>query len=201
MGGMLRPSILCAAGGRCNYRMAESVRATVFLHELAHLRCGDLWIDWVWSALLAIHWFNPILWLARGRFRVDREISRDRMVLLVAGVSEANRYGRTLIRLIEQVSRPRESAGVLAIVGDKRALRRRVAMIARYDGRRSIWGLLAVVAVASIGLTGARGQEKSSKRPRPAGVGARHAAAGAHADNVPTTENERRQRKLVINGL
>lgn len=83
----------------------------VFLHELAHVRCRDVAMNWLLAILQAIHWFNPIIWFAFARLRSDREICRDAMVLKITAADDtddatatANAYGRTLLMLAERVS-------------------------------------------------------------------------------------------------
>jgi beta-lactamase regulating signal transducer with metallopeptidase domain len=36
----------------------------VFLHELAHLKRHDIALNWLFAGAQALHWFNPLVWLA-----------------------------------------------------------------------------------------------------------------------------------------
>ena len=47
------------------------------LHEMLHIRGGDIWISWLWAVGLAVHWFNPLLWWAGVRMANDRELACD----------------------------------------------------------------------------------------------------------------------------
>ncbi len=49
----------------------------IFLHELAHIKRGDLALTWLVALLQVLHWFNPVLWLAWGCMRADRELATD----------------------------------------------------------------------------------------------------------------------------
>ena len=52
-------------------------RSAVAAHETAHLRRGDhCWklLGWL---LLALHWFNPLVWLAYVLFCRDVELACD----------------------------------------------------------------------------------------------------------------------------
>ncbi|QDT45240.1 Regulatory protein BlaR1 [Gimesia alba] len=53
----------------------------IMLHELAHLKKRDLWVNWCLFGLRLLHWWNPLYWLAATRFSSLREQSRDAMVL------------------------------------------------------------------------------------------------------------------------
>lgn len=44
----------------------------VFLHELAHVRRGDVPTNWLMALLQIVHWFNPAIWFALSRMRADR---------------------------------------------------------------------------------------------------------------------------------
>ena len=97
--GVLRPRLLLPAGAARDLSPAQL--RLVFLHELAHLKCRDIAMDWLWAILLALHWFNPLLWLAQQRAcRADRELARDAMVLAITGPAEAESYGQTILRLV-----------------------------------------------------------------------------------------------------
>ncbi len=131
--GVLRPRLLLPAGAARDLSPAQL--RLVFLHELAHLKCRDIAMDWLWAILLALHWFNPLLWLARRRCRADRELARDAMVLAITGPAEAESYGQTILRLVAAARiRPLSFCpGILGIVDARADLRRRIAMIARYN--------------------------------------------------------------------
>lgn len=68
----------------------------VLLHELAHLKRGDLWLHAAAMALQIIYWFNPLLALARRQIQHVREICCD---LTVAGElrEETGGYRDTLL--------------------------------------------------------------------------------------------------------
>ena len=59
---------------------AERVRS-VLLHEVAHLRRRDAWTQAVAQAALAVHWPNPLAWVAYRRFLAAREQACDDAVL------------------------------------------------------------------------------------------------------------------------
>ena len=58
----------------------ERIR-TVLLHELAHVRRRDCLTQWIAEIAHILHWFNPLVWLAVCRMRLDRERACDDMVL------------------------------------------------------------------------------------------------------------------------
>jgi beta-lactamase regulating signal transducer with metallopeptidase domain len=53
----------------------------VLAHELAHIRRGDWAVQMLAELLRAFLWFNPLVWLACRRLRVESEYACDDMVL------------------------------------------------------------------------------------------------------------------------
>ncbi|UCG50863.1 MAG: M56 family metallopeptidase [Candidatus Latescibacterota bacterium] len=68
----------------------------VLLHEMAHLKRGDLWLHGLCLLLQIVYWFNPFLILARKQIQHVREICCD---LTVADLlrEKTTRYRQTLL--------------------------------------------------------------------------------------------------------
>jgi len=77
--GFLRPRLLLPSGllDRFNDRELRFI----LLHELAHVRRGDVIVNWIASLLKLLHWFNPVLLLAFHRMKADRELACDELAL------------------------------------------------------------------------------------------------------------------------
>lgn len=76
--GALRPKLLLPTDLT---ELSDSQLQLIMLHELAHLKRRDLWVNWCLFGLKLLHWWNPLYWLAATRFGSLREQSRDAMVL------------------------------------------------------------------------------------------------------------------------
>lgn len=96
--GAARPIIMLPSD--CGDWPAARLRV-VLLHELAHIKR----LDWFSQALAdlacAIHWFNPLAWIAVRRMRVERELACDDAVLR-AGASPVD-YADELLRFASKV--------------------------------------------------------------------------------------------------
>lgn len=70
----------------------EAKRRLVLLHELSHVRRLDHWTQWLARIACALHWWNPLVWFASARMRLDRERACDDRVLALGcaplGVAE-----------------------------------------------------------------------------------------------------------------
>ncbi|HUR58770.1 MAG TPA: M56 family metallopeptidase [Opitutaceae bacterium] len=191
--GLFRPRLLLPHGFRETF--SDDELRFVFLHELAHLRRRDLLLNGVVTALQIVHWFNPLVWLAFARWRVDREIACDALALSAAGADAARHYGRTMLRLLEKISVRAPQPALLGILESPRQLRRRMRMIAAYTPARhplaaiTIMSALAAVALTDAETIGSGGAEVIPPA-KPVVVAATPAPAARHRLSTVTLEGE-----------
>ena len=96
----------------------------VLAHELAHVQRRD-WILQIGSELLRIAcWFNPLVWYAASRLRLESERACDDAVVNL-GVSGRD-YAQHLLELARQFGRARDIYPAVAIVPRPSSLERRV---------------------------------------------------------------------------
>lgn len=88
-------------------------RLAVLLHELAHFRRGDIITHYISQLACAIHWFNPLVWLAARRLRAESERACDDLVL-TAG-TRASEYVGHLIDIVRNAGAARTPAVALAM--------------------------------------------------------------------------------------
>ena len=119
----------------------------VLAHEQTHLRH----LDHIWSALrclcLALHWFNPLVWIAVKVSRTDSELACDEGALERLGDENREAYGKVLIRM----SRGKNGNLLLTattMTADKRTLYARVKAIAKKPR-------ILAAAVVLLGITAA----------------------------------------------
>jgi hypothetical protein len=157
----------------------------ILLHELAHLHRHDILVSVIASGLQILHWFNPLVSYGLVRMRADRELACDGLALSLLHPHEASAYGRTVIRLIEQLIRPRPRLLLAGFLGDRARIKERVAMISLFRKETYQWSPLAlvlVVLVGCIGLTNGRaGDPRAEAQPAAVQPSERHEAPEALA--------------------
>ena len=145
--GLLRPRIVLPYDFLTRYTPQE--QALALRHERIHHRRGDLWWTLVALGLLALHWFNPLAWLAFRAFRVDQELACDAAVLADAPRETRHAYG---LALVKSASRP----GLLAAcpLNSADQLKGRLKMLNhhRHDRLRSLAGGLVIAGTFTAGL-------------------------------------------------
>ncbi|HWL51904.1 MAG TPA: M56 family metallopeptidase [Chthoniobacteraceae bacterium] len=163
--GWLRPRLLLPRSYA--ETMPPQTLEAIFLHELAHLRAGDLLIGWLFTLVRAIHWFNPFAHLtlrAWNRFR-EEVADGDAIEWLRPRHSEPGElYGEALLSALRHAHRPLPlPGGVLALGENVSTLKHRMTMILQHSARRSsrpVVGLLVtVLLIAGIHLDFSHAQE------------------------------------------
>jgi bla regulator protein BlaR1 len=147
--GFIRPRLLLPVGLTRSFSPAEL--RYVFLHELGHVKRGDIPMNWLMTLTLMLHWFNPLAWYACSRMRMERELACDALALEQAREAENRPYGRTMIKLLEGFSRSAVAPGLVGILENKTQMKRRISMIAKFK-RTNQWSGVAVAALASLAL-------------------------------------------------
>lgn len=119
----------------------------ILLHELTHLKRCDILVNWSVIFLGALHWFNPLAWLAFRELRADQELACDAAVLARISADERRRYGLTLLKLLEQFTNPGPCPGLASFITHKPLIQRRINMITRFQpgGRIALAGSLALL--------------------------------------------------------
>jgi len=106
--GLFRPAVLMPADA--DHWPAERLRI-VLLHELAHVKRRDCLTHMLAQVSCALHWFNPLAWVAAQHARTERERACDDLVL--AAGTHGPDYADQLIE-IARVMRAGRFPAVLA---------------------------------------------------------------------------------------
>ena len=89
--GFVKPKILIPMG------MSNQNRRYILAHERTHLDKGDHWIKMIGFLGLALHWFNPLVWVAYICLCKDIEMACDEQVVRFMEVEERKSYSAALL--------------------------------------------------------------------------------------------------------
>ena len=93
--GIIRPGIYLPTD------LPEYEREYLIEHERTHIKRGDLIFKAAAVAALAVHWFNPLVWIAFVLFCRDMEMSCDEIVLEKLGDGIRKNYSLSLVTLAQ----------------------------------------------------------------------------------------------------
>ncbi|MFT5107177.1 MAG: beta-lactamase regulating signal transducer with metallopeptidase domain [Pseudoalteromonas tetraodonis] len=134
----------------------------ILRHELMHIRRGDLMMNALLCGLLALHWFNPLLWFAFFRVRTDREAACDAQVLDGATAPRRAAYAQTLLKMETAFPPSGMCLGFVGILQRQSALRERIqAIVSQPQSSRFAKAATALC----IGLLIAAGVVKADEAP------------------------------------
>ena len=140
--------------------MDEGTAAYVIAHEHAHLARRDHWWKVLGYLVLALHWFNPLVWVAYILFCRDIELACDEKV--VKGLDGAARadYSQALL----SCAAPRRAVAACPLAFGEGNIKMRVKSALHYK-KPAFWvaaaAVLAVVIVAVCFLTNPRSERGS----------------------------------------
>ncbi len=80
----------------------EKSAAMIFLHELTHLKRGDLIYKWLTLLVNAVHWFNPFAYLLSANVGEACEVSCDMAVTKNMDENEISLYMKTILDLADR---------------------------------------------------------------------------------------------------
>ena len=125
-------------------------RDAVALHEMAHLRRDDARTQLLAQVAVALHWPNPLAWLAYRRFLLEREHACDDAVL--RGGTAPSAYAGHLVEIARGVRRGRLALSAVSPMARPSHLEGRVLTILDGRPRRPAPGRASLVAVVALGL-------------------------------------------------
>ncbi len=140
--------------------MDEGTAAYVIAHECAHLARRDHWWKVLGYLVLALHWFNPLVWVAYILFCRDIELACDEKV--VRGLDGAARadYSQALL----SCAAPKRAVAACPLAFGEGNIKTRVKSALHYK-KPAFWvaaaAVLAVVIMAVCFLTNPRSERGS----------------------------------------
>ena len=137
--GIVRPRIYLPSA------LDETQRGSVLSHERAHLARRDHWWKPLGFALLAVYWFNPLLWLAYTLLCRDIELACDERVLRGMDAGQVKDYSSALLAC----SVPRRMLAACPLAFGEVGVGARVKNALRYK-KPAFWVVAASVTVCIV---------------------------------------------------
>ncbi len=110
--GLLRPTIVVP--NDLAPTLGSGHLRTLLLHQLAHVKRDDLWVNLVQNVATVLYFYNPFLWLANRAIRRLRDQVADQTVL--DSVSGEHRwYSRRLADVADLTGRPAARLGLIGL--------------------------------------------------------------------------------------
>lgn len=157
--GLFRPAVYVTEEAAASPAMLRHVLA----HELTHYNHRDHLWSVLRGAALAVHWWNPLVWVAVVCSRRDGELACDEGALKRLGGGERTAYGETLLALVTAKPKPADLLRfATTMTGGKRSLRERVQRIA-VQPKRLAGAMLAAVAVLALAAVCAFGRAEAKE--------------------------------------
>jgi beta-lactamase regulating signal transducer with metallopeptidase domain len=174
--GFFRPLLLLPAN--LEHDFSEEEVSWILRHEITHLRRHDLAANWLLCLLQALHWCNPLVWLAFARLRADREAACDEQVLAATSGQGRAEYGGVLLKLAAAPGPAGFALGCVGIFGPGTVMRSRILGIARYRRAHAAWSVVGLALMAGLVVAGATRALADANR-------AQDAAPAAKGGKVP----------------
>lgn len=149
--GLFRPAIYLTPEAA---QLPEGQRRHILAHELTHYHHKDH----LWAVLrclaLALHWYNPLVWLAVICSKRDGELACDAGTVQRLGEGERIPYGRTLVDLVARRSlRPGDLISCsTAMTGGNKSIQQRIAQLVKKPETKktALFAAAALVALAAV---------------------------------------------------
>jgi beta-lactamase regulating signal transducer with metallopeptidase domain len=186
--GVLRPVVLMP---RAALGWDDGRWRVVLLHELAHVRRRDCLVGIVAQLVCAAHWFDPLVWITRARWQVERELAADEDVL-ARGVRPSD-YAEHLLDVASAVGEREVPAGALAMADRASGLAYRLETIVqrgtpKRPSPRTAGAIVAAASALTLALACAGPRDPAAPHARSAGGADSRNAPRESRATAPSTE-------------
>jgi beta-lactamase regulating signal transducer with metallopeptidase domain/protocatechuate 3,4-dioxygenase beta subunit len=162
--GTFRPVLVLPAA--TIHHLSHNRTEHILLHELAHIKRGDLIVNTFYTLLQIVYWFNPLLWLVRRRLHHLRELCCDATVARILR-DKTTDYRETILETAQRfLAKPVEPGiGLLGLFETSNRLLVRLKWLEkktwRYHGLRIATIFIVIALMLACILPMAKGADES----------------------------------------
>lgn len=127
------------------YRLTEEERDYILRHENYHIKRKDYLVKILAFGLLAVYWFQPLVWVAYYLMSRDMEASCDEQVLKELGAEERKAYSTLLLGFACEKRIPLPSP----VSFGENDIKSRIKSILNYK-KPTFWSLVAMMALVAV---------------------------------------------------
>ena len=131
------------------YHMEKRQLDFALAHEYAHLKRKDQYVKMLAYLLLAVYWFNPLVWVSYLLLCRDIELACDERVIKSMKAEERKGYLMALL----SISTDAAATSICPLAFGKVGIKERIKRVKQYK-RLPMWLIIAAVAVCTIGAVG-----------------------------------------------
>ena len=134
--------------------LSEEELRHIFLHELCHYKNKDNYMDNLIGLLQCIHWFNPLIHYYFKKMRNDMEICCDERVLNLLNEDEHNKYGITILNVLEKINFNHKMRVGLNMANDKKTIKKRINLIKNnknFSKNRKLFMMTGIICLLVMG--------------------------------------------------
>ena len=140
--GIIRPRIYLP------YEIDENDREYVIAHEKAHIARRDHWWKPLGFILLAVYWFNPLIWAAYILLCRDIESACDEKVISEMGTEERRSYSEALLNVSLGIKHRRIAACPLAF--GEAGVKSRIKNVMNY--KKPVFWIIVAAIIGCVAL-------------------------------------------------
>lgn len=133
----------------------------ILLHEMAHIRHGDTLLNFLVIVVVAVHWYNPLVYLYFTEVRAQFECYADETAVKGKDQEERTAYCQLLLEILRQQNRSTKNPYIFCFEGNRseeeeqeseKAMKRMKKRIKAIMKKKKVYRLPAVLlAIAVMG--------------------------------------------------
>lgn len=140
--GFFRPRIYIPTG------LSSENQQFILDHERTHLKRGDHWVKLLGFIALAVHWFNPLVWVAYVLLCRDIEMACDEQVVKNLDLSARKAYSAALL----SCSSGRAHYAACPVAFGEVSVKSRIKSVLNYRRPRFWISLIAIAAILFVAV-------------------------------------------------